>query len=257
MSPEERRDRIVALVRERERVSVDDLAGLLAASRETIRRDLAELDSRGWLKKFHGGAGLPEPGRYGRTDEGPFSDRLRENGAAKRAIARRAIALFQSGDSLFVDTGTTTLLFAEELARARGLTVITNSAPIAALAARGEDNAVFLIGGRYREAGGENLGAIAIEQLRRFHALHAVLTVGAVGEEGISDFDAEEADVARAMIEQARRVTVLADHSKFGRSGLFALAPLSGVDRIVTDVAPRPEMAERLLASGVELLVAS
>ncbi|MCK0196622.1 DeoR/GlpR family DNA-binding transcription regulator [Ancylobacter sp. 6x-1] len=256
MTPRQRRDRIVELVRQHERMSVDALAEQLAASRETIRRDLAELDGRGWLRKVHGGASLPEPGSQGRVAEGPFSERLRENGPAKRAIARRAAALFRPGDSLFVDTGTTTLCFAEELALARGLTVITNSTPIAALAARGEGSTVFLIGGRYRESGGENLGPIAIEQLQRFHALHAVLTIGAIGRDGVSDFDEAEAEIARMMIRQARSVTVLADGSKFAGAGIFSVAPLAEIDRLVTDAPPPAAMADRLIADGVEVLLA-
>jgi DeoR family glycerol-3-phosphate regulon repressor len=256
MTPEDRRTRIVELVRARERVTVDALADLLDASRETIRRDLSELDQRGWLRKFHGGATLPEPGLYGRAEEGPFSERMRENTAAKRAIARRAISLFQPGDSLFIDTGTTTLLFAEEVARSHDLTIITNSAQIAALAARGDGNKVFLIGGRYRDAGAENLGAIAVDQVQRFHTLHAVLTVGAIDDCGISDFDEEEAELARAMIKQARRVTVLADASKFTRSSLFAVAPLTEVSRIVTDAAPSGAMERSLLAAGVDVISA-
>ncbi|BCJ90403.1 DeoR family transcriptional regulator [Terrihabitans soli] len=257
MTPEDRRNRIVELVRARERVTVDALADLLDASRETIRRDLSELDARGWLRKFHGGASLPEPGLYGRSEEGPFSERMRQNTAAKRAIARRAISLFRPGDSLFIDTGTTTLLFAEEIARSRDLTVITNSAQIASLVARGEGNSVFLIGGRYREAGAENLGTMAVEQVRRFHALHAVLTVGAIDESGISDFDEEEAELARAMIERARRVTVLADASKVACSSLFAVAPLPGVHRLITDAAPSGAMEKALVSAGVDVVLSS
>ncbi|GAB4068454.1 hypothetical protein GCM10028812_26810 [Ancylobacter sonchi] len=171
-------------------------------------------------------------------EEGPFSERLRDNSAAKRLIARRAIGLFRPGDSPFVDTGTTTLCFAEQLSVARDLTIMTNSVRIAALAARGEGSKVFLVGGRHREAGAENVGPIAVERLKRFHALHAVLTVGAIDADGIDDFHEEEAKVARAMIRQARGVTIPADRFKFDGAGLFRIAPLSDIDRIVADAPP-------------------
>ena len=157
---------------------------------------------------------------------------------------------------MFVDTGTTTLLFAEELAQASGLTVITNSAAIAALAARSTSNTTFLIGGEYRADGTESLGPLAVEQIGRFHAVHAVLAVGSVETVGILDFDLKEAEVARAMIAQARSVTVLADASKFGRGGLIKVAPLSAVERIITEAEPPRGIASALRDAGVSIIVA-
>lgn len=246
------------MVRERERVTVDALAELLGTSRETIRRDLTDLAERGRVRKIHGGATLAEPrGATPEADiEGSFQGRLLEHAEAKRAIARRAIQLFEPGDTLFVDTGTTTLLFAEELAMASGLTVITNSAAIAALAARGTSNSTFLIGGEYRAESTENLGPIAIEQINQFHAIHAVLAVGSIETVGILDFDLREADVARAMITQSRSVTVLADASKFGRGGLIKVAPLEAVHRVVTESEPPQAIADALEDAGVSVIKA-
>lgn len=244
------------MVRERERVTVDALAEALGTSKETIRRDLTDLADRGRLRKIHGGATLAEPRAYGPDFEGPFQARLLENADAKLAIARRAIQLFEPGETMFVDTGTTTLLFSEELAQASGFTIITNSAAIAASAARGTSNTTFLIGGEYRADGTESLGPLAVEQIARFHAAHAVLAVGSVEAVGILDFDLKEAEVARAMIAQARSVTVLADASKFGRGGLIKVAPLSAVERIITEVEPSGEIAIALKDAGVSVIVA-
>lgn len=255
MRPNDRRERIEQVVRERERVTVDALAELLGTSRETIRRDLTDLAERGRVRKIHGGATLAEP-RLTEDVEGSFQGRLLENADAKRAIARRAVQLFQPGDTLFVDTGTTTLWFAEELSSATGLTIITNSAAIAALASRGPSSATFLIGGEYRADGTENLGPLAVEQIGHFHATHAVLAAGSVEAVGVLDFDVREADVARAMIAQARFVTVLADASKFGRGGLIKVATLDVITRLVTDSDPPGEIASALNDAGTELVKA-
>jgi DeoR/GlpR family transcriptional regulator of sugar metabolism len=257
MRPTIRRERIEQVVRERERVTVDALAELLGTSRETIRRDLTDLAERGRVRKIHGGATMSEPKVPDTDFEGSFQGRLLENADAKRAIARRAIQLFQPGDTLFVDTGTTTLWFAEELAAAAGLTVITNSAAIAALAARGASNATYLVGGEYKADGTENLGPLAVEQIGHFHAIHAVLAVGSIESVGILDFDVREADVARAMIAQARSVTVLADASKFHRGGLIKVAGLDAVARIVTEAAPPDEIAVALSDAGAEVILAT
>jgi DeoR/GlpR family transcriptional regulator of sugar metabolism len=257
LRPNARRERIEQMVRERERVTVDALAEMLGTSRETIRRDLTDLAERGRVRKIHGGATIAEPRLPEMDVEGSFQGRLLENSEAKRAIARRAIQLFEPGDTMFVDTGTTTLLFAEELALASGLTVITNSAAIAALAARSASNSTFLIGGEYRGDGTENLGPLAIEQIGRFHATHAVLAVGSVETVGILDFDVREVDVARAMIAQARSVTVLADASKFGRGGLIKVAALEAVSRVVTETEPPAEIANALRDAGVSVIKAA
>lgn len=257
MRPSLRRERIEQVVREREHVTVDALAELLGTSRETIRRDLVELADRGRVRKVHGGATIAEIKTPEVDIEGSFQSRVLVNAEAKRAIARRASRLFQPGDTLFVDTGTTTLFFAEELAMASGLTVITNSAAIAALAARGSSNLTFLVGGEYRADGTENLGPLAVEQIGHFHAIHAVLSVGSVETVGILDFDVREADVARAMIAQSRSVTVLADTSKFGRGGLIKIAELDAVTRVVTEADPPADIASALKQAGTELVLAS
>ena len=250
MGPEQRRDRIVDLLRERERVSVEFLAAELAASPETLRRDLAALPDRGLIRKFHGGASLPES-----AGEGAFHTRLSEHPREKRAVARRAAALFSPGDTLFVDTGTTTLAFAEELARGTGLTVVTNSATIAQLLGR-SGNRAFLVGGEYRDEAAQTLGALAVDQIGRFHAGHAVLTVGAIEPAGVMDYDLGEAELARAMIAQAQTVTVIADASKLGRRGLFLVCPLARIDRLVVDAPATGALADALRAAGVEVILA-
>jgi DeoR/GlpR family transcriptional regulator of sugar metabolism len=242
--------------RDRNRVTVDQLANLLQASKETIRRDLTELAERGIIRKVHGGAttlGLSLPAD---CSESPFALRLQANLRAKRAIARKAASLFGADDTLFIDAGSTTLYFAEELARRPSLTVITNSIAIVGIIARaGAGHRSFLIGGEYREEVGETVGALTVEQIRRFHAAHAVLTVGAIESGGIMDYDLGEAEVARAMVAQARSVTVIADSSKFGRAGLFQVGPLEAIDRLVTERAPERTIGEALLAAGVDIIV--
>ncbi|WP_299724497.1 DeoR/GlpR family DNA-binding transcription regulator [Devosia sp.] len=250
--PEDRRERIVDLVRARRSVSVDELAESLDISRETIRRDLTELAGRRLLRKVHGGATLPEL-----QGEGAFAVRMGERAAEKRAIARRAAELFSPGDTLFVDTGTTTLAFAEELARRHELTVITNSLGIAQIMGRaGNGHAVYLLGGAFSEDASETLGSLAVDQIGTFHAAHAVLTVGAVNETGLQDFNLEEAQIARAMLRQARVVTVLADDSKFEQHALFPIAPLGKINRLVSNAAPGAELSASLREAGVEMIVA-
>lgn len=251
MRAAERRDRIVGLIAEHQRMTVEALAHLLGASQETIRRDLTELDAKHLLRKIHGGATVS-----GSIGEGAFQRRMVENLPGKRAIAAAAIQLFQPGEALCIDTGSTTLAFAAELARRGDLTVITNAAGIAQQAARGGHH-TFLLGGEHRADAGENVGPLVLQQLAGFSPDHAVLTVGGITEAGIHDFDLQEAMIARAMIERCRSVTVLADAAKFGRPALFPLCGLAGLHRIVTDAPPPPPLAVALKAAGIDLVVAA
>jgi DeoR/GlpR family transcriptional regulator of sugar metabolism len=252
----ERRERILEIVRQKQRASVDDLAEELDASRETIRRDLTDLAIRGLVRKFHGGATLPEASQADEITEGSFHLRIGENVEQKRSIAHAAAKLFSPGDTLFVDTGSTTIVFAEELGKVPGLTVITNSVLIAQTVAKGSGaSRVFLLGGEFNEEVSETLGALVINQIQNFHARHVVLTIGAITPNGILDFSMAETEVARAMIEQASEVTVLADFSKVNKAGLFQLCPLSSIDRLVIDQAPSEPLAAALKNANVEVIV--
>jgi DeoR family glycerol-3-phosphate regulon repressor len=250
MKPVFRRERIIDLVRERERMAVDELAELLGSSRETIRRDLTALADRGRLRKFHGGAMLPEMYR-----EGSFPARLSESVREKRAIARTAASLFKPGDTIFIDVGTTTLLFAEALAHQNGLTIITNGPRIGRIMAQAGSQ-VFVIGGEYRLDADEMVGALSAEQIARFHASHVVLTIGGLSRNGAMDYSLDEAQVARAMIAQARHVTIIADGSKLGRDALFQVCPLDAIDRLVVDISPDVGLGQTLAEAGVEVIIA-
>lgn len=248
MTPSARRDAILHKARSGQKLEVEALALQFAASRETIRRDLAKLDGQGLLRRVHGGA--TATGRA--VDEGPFHDRMRQQVAAKRAIARHVASGLMPGDSLFIDTGSTTLILAEEIAQRKGLIIITNSADIAALCEKGEGNRVLLIGGEFRAAGRETVGPLAVAQIAQLRAARAILTVAAVSERGIFDVDPQEAEVARAMVAQADEVTVLADASKMGRTGVFEVCPMAKVGRIVTDSLASP-LRRAIEAVGVQV----
>ncbi|AWN15444.1 DeoR/GlpR family DNA-binding transcription regulator [Salinisphaera sp. LB1] len=251
MNALDRRQRILEWLRLKRRVTVAWLAEQTGASLETIRRDLAGLASEGLVEKFHGGAAIPDNPAY----ENAFATRMYEQVDAKTAVAETAAALFAAGDSLFVDTGTTTLLFARALAGQRGLTVITNCVRIAQALGESE-NRVFLIGGEYEPDAQEAVGTFAQDQIARFNAAHVVITAGALDAGGVMDFSLAEADVARAMIAQADTVTVLADASKLGRRALFKVIPLARIDRLVVDAEPDAELRDVLDEAGVALYIA-
>ena len=251
MNPRVRQAEILDFVRQNGRATVEELARRFEASRETIRRDLSALSEGGQIQKIHGGAKIPDI-----HGEGPFRERMAANAEAKRAIARSGAALISPGDTLFIDTGSTTLIFAEALAERESLTVVTNSTAIArAIGGGGLSQAIFLLGGSYDSDNQETRGPMAIRQIGAFRLQHAVITVGGVhATAGLTDFDFAESQVAGAMIENAEKLIVLADSSKFDRTGPFAVGSLGQMDYLVSDARPSGKLGEALDRTDVSIV---
>ena len=183
----------------------------------------------------------------------PFRERLATNAVAKRIIAEKVVRLIAPGETLLIDTGSTTLMCAEELCKIEGLTVITNSARIATvMAERGNRTSVFLLGGRFDGDNQETVGPTAIQEIQSFHADHALITIGALDEgAGATDFSFDEAQVAKAMLEAADGVIVVADSSKFRQRATFTVCPLERIDALVTDRAPPAPLQTALAEARV------
>jgi len=248
-----RRAKVVEIIRKNKRATVDELAEVLGISRETIRRDLTSLANSGKIQKVHGGAALP--GNFG---EGSFQQRMSDNAEAKARIATAASKLFFTGETLFVDTGSTTLYFAEKLSEISDLTIVTNSTEIAsAVSSSASGNRTFLLGGEFSPGNRQTVGTMVAAQIRSFRAHHTVLTVGALdGKTGVMDYNIEEAQLARAMIEQSEFVTVLIDSSKFNEVASFEVCSLAQIDRLVCDTAPPDTLGDALAAAGVQVILA-
>lgn len=252
MKLELRQTKLIEIVRRKEKVSVDELANLLGASRETIRRDLTQLSEIGKILKVHGGARMPRV-----MGEGPFKQRLSENVDAKMKIAKAAASLVEPGETLFIDTGSTTLLFVEAIAAIPHLTIVTNSTEIArTIATANTSSRAFLLGGEFSADNSQTVGTMATTHIRSFRAHHAFLTIGALdARSGAMDFNIEEAQIARAMIEQSETITVLADSSKLGGLASFEVCPLAAIDRLVTDLAPPPDILEAFEADDGKIVL--
>jgi DeoR family glycerol-3-phosphate regulon repressor len=228
------------------------LAQRLGVSAETLRRDLRALEEGGAVVRLHGAAELA-----GRRGEAPFRARMRDNAAAKQAIAALFAAMVRPGESLMLDTGTTTSFVARALVRHRRLTVVTNSTDVARILAGGEGNRVFLAGGELRPDSGAVLGGQAIRFAQGFRVDHAVISAGGLDAGEVTDFDAAEAAFAQAVLERGGRRVLVTDATKFGRRGLVTVAPLAGLDLLVTDAPPPPPLRAALAAAGVALRCAA
>ncbi len=253
MKIKRRQAKILEIIRKEERASVEYLAVKLDISRETIRRDLTDLAKVDKVQKIHGGATLPQ--HFG---EASFQQRMSDNAFEKAKIASKALQFFTSGETIFIDTGSTTLYFAEKLSEISGLTIVTNSTELARIiSSSNSDNQVFLLGGEFSSDNRQTVGTMAISQIRQFRAHHAVLTVGALdGRTGAMDYNIEEAQIASAMIEQSQSLTVLMDSSKYDQLASFEVCSLEKIDRLICDKLPTDKLLEFLQVADVDVILA-
>ncbi|MBX3567774.1 MAG: DeoR/GlpR transcriptional regulator [Rhizobiaceae bacterium] len=252
MNHSKRHGEILRLVQEAGTITIADLATRLGVSLETVRRDVKPLTGDGSVLKMHGAIGLPAL-----AGEAPFERRMRENADAKRAIARAVAATIKDGDSVMLDTGTTTSFLARELTAHRRLTVITNSSDIARTLATVNGNKVYMAGGELRSDSGAAFGGSAVDFVSRFSVNHSVISTGAVDAVmGVMDFDLEEAEFARMVLSRGARRLVVTDHSKFGRQGLVQVCGFEGFGELFCDRAPPADLAAALSTAGVRLAVA-
>ena len=233
-------------------MAVSDLAERLGVSLETIRRDIKPLAESGAVLRMHGAVALPSA-----LGEAPFEKRMREMSAAKKKIAECVAGTVTDGESLMLDTGTTTSFLARELLGHRRLTVITNSSDIARVLASVNGNRVYMAGGEIRPDSGAVFGMSAIEFIARFSVDHAIISAGAVDPSGILDYALDEAEFARTVLSRGRRKLVVTDSSKFTRAGLIQVCAFGDISELVTDAAPPSEIAEAVRAADARLTIAS
>lgn len=251
---EERRRRVVELVEAHERVTVDDLVSRFGVSAVTIRADLEALARSGLLIRSHGGALR----RTESQDDIPIPVKETLHHAEKVQIAQAAIRMVKDGDTIMLDSGTTTAEIARQLRfqRFSALNVITNALNIAMELAAVPSVRLIMVGGILRHMSYSLAGPHAEHTLRALHADRLFLGVDGLDPEiGLMTPDVLEAQLNAAMIHVSREVVVVADSSKFQKRSLSVIAPLSSVHRVITDHGVSAETLAALRARSVEVTV--
>ncbi|WP_246053138.1 DeoR/GlpR family DNA-binding transcription regulator [Actinocorallia herbida] len=245
----ERLSRIVEAVRASGEVSVIELALLTGASEMTIRRDLDVLSGRGVLTRFRGGA----RSLLLRGEEPPFGMREREGVETKRAIAAVVAGLIADGESVVVDSGTTCL----EVARAlepRRLTIMPLSLHAANALTGAASIHLLLPGGEPRPAELALTGPLAEASLAALRFDTAVIgCCGISPTDGLTTHDLADAAVKRAAIASSRRVIAAAEATKFSRTALAHVAPITAFDAVVTDDTLPEDTGTALAAAGISV----
>jgi len=242
MLARQRQAAIADRVRVNGAVRVADLVAELGVSDMTIRRDLEALAERGLLTKVHGGATVVNPGS---TDEPGFAAKAARQRPEKLAIAAHAAGFVAPGSAIALSAGTTTVELARSLVDVPGLTVVTNSVPVADVFYRADrpDRTVVLTGGE-RTPSDALVGPIALTTIRTLHPDVVFLGVhGMSARAGFTTPNLMEADTNRALIAAGERLVVLADSTKWGTVGIASMGELSEADVLVTDVGISDEAA--------------
>jgi DeoR family transcriptional regulator of aga operon len=235
------------------RVLVKDLGPRFETSQVTIRKDLEILHSRGLVYRTHGGA---LPVTTGALLDPSLREKEKLHRKEKQLIGVAAARLVQEGESIILDSGTTTTALARNLREFRHLTVITNAVNIAAELA-GTAVEVILTGGILRENSFSLVGPLAEETLHRLSA--DICFMGVDGFDvhfGMTTPNLLEASVNRVMVEIAKRVVVVCDSSKFGRRSLSLIAPASSVQQAVTDSRVSKSDLKALADAGIQVTLA-
>lgn len=251
--PRQRQDVIQNLLRTRRFATVRELASAVGVSQMTVRRDLHTLQSDGQVRRVFGGAqDTTAAPAEAAVQEQRVSERMAESREAKVAIACRAAELVRDGDTVGLDGSTTAVHLARRL-RGRAITVVTNNLTVVDELAGGAAS-VFVPGGMLRETTRTLVGETAIAALEPLGADIVFFScTGFHAAAGISDSNAEEVAVKRALFRLAERRVALVDGSKFGRLSLLKLIDLEDVESVVTEALPGPDLLETLNAAGTRV----
>jgi DeoR family transcriptional regulator, fructose operon transcriptional repressor len=254
MLPTQRRQAILAQVREQAAVSAEDLSQQFTVSVETIRRDLRRLQRAGLLERVYGGATRPS----GRSSEGSFAARSGRNTERKRAIAALAASLVEPDETIVIDIGTTALEVARALPASFAGRVLTNSVPAAMELSGRADIEVLLSGGQVRPGDGACSGAHAEAFFAEFYADRAFLGSGGLHPEaGLTDYYPAEVVVRRTIVAHTAKNYVLADSSKLGVIAVRRVCELGKLTAVLTDDTENHAAAEALAAEDVTLMRAA
>ena len=232
MNNYERKKLIEKILREREFVTVNELAKLIFASEATVRRELTEMQNEGIVRRTHGGASISQITQ----DESAYSARDRMMKPQKRAIAAECAKRIGEGSSVFLDSSSTVGSIIPFLAEKKNLSVLTNGIRTALEISRFGNIEVFVIGGKLLPNSNSIIGATTLSSLKNFCFDFAVLSASGLNESGVfTDFNAEQSELKKAAAAEAVKTFILVDSSKVGETFMNKTFTPTDVDELFTD----------------------
>lgn len=252
MLAEERRQLILELLQQNQRIVAKELADRFQLSVDSIRRDLSIMEEQGLLKKTYGGA-IP----ITKLREQPLPEHIRyaEASPHQDAISHRAASFIQKNDTVFIGGSGIHYGMLKHLPSTFSYTVVTNSLKIAQMIREWTLIDAYLIGGQLRPDSGNIIDSLALEQIGRFSVDIAFLTGGAISGKGISTATPAGAAFARAVSAIARTKIVLAPHEKLGNDMFASSVSIQEFDILITDKKAPPSILQQIASKGVEVII--
>jgi DeoR family fructose operon transcriptional repressor len=249
--PIARQAKLVELVNEKGQVTVSELVSRFGVSRDTIRRDLTQLESRKLILRTHGGAVSADHTAI----ITPLGSRMDTQVSAKQRIGRAAASLIRDGETLIINGGSTTTYFVSELSERHDLTIVTNNLRVLPALPEQSLRAVYLLGGTYLHNTQSIVGFDGFASMPLINVNTAVIGVAGISAAGFSTGPIEEAHATRAIMQISRRTVVVADRSKFNLVAFAWIAELKQIEHFVTDAMPDGSLRAALEEAEVEILV--
>ena len=254
----ERISEILKILERDGRVEVNELASLFKASRETIRRDLRDMEEKGLLQRTHGGA-VPGRAITSGKPEYPVAVREIQRVKEKNAICKSAAGFISNGDSIFVDNSSTCLYLLQYLPADMQITLITNSVKLILGSLESEHGNLtsICLGGFFNASNLSTYGNISQRNAADFYPNRSFMSCAGIRlPDGLTDSSILEVDTKRLMIEHSQEVFILADYTKFERTGPVFLSSFASIDYLITDQSARPDQYAALKEAGVEVITA-
>jgi DeoR/GlpR family transcriptional regulator of sugar metabolism len=253
MLPNQRREKILEMIREDGHAKVLQLSKIFKVTEVTVRQDLEKLEKEGYIIREHGGAYLKNVGLNVKN----ITLQNQEFLAEKAAIAQKAIEFIHDGDTIILDSGSTTTEIARTIQGYRNLTVITNSLNIALILGAGPEINLVLTGGEFKAPTLSLTGQKAADFFDDLHVDKLFLaTAGITLKAGLTYPSISDICVKRAMIESANEVILVADSSKVGKSSFASLGALSLIDYLITDSNIKDEDVEMFQKNDIKMILA-
>ncbi len=253
MLPNQRRQEILEMIREDGHAKVMQLSKIFKVTEVTIRQDLEKLEKEGYIEREHGGAYLKNIGLNVKN----ITLRNQEHLVEKEAIARKAVEFIHDGDTIILDSGSTTTEIAKLLLGFKNLTVITNSLNIALTLGADPEINLVITGGEFKAPTLSLTGQKAADFFNDLHVDKLFLaTAGITLKAGLTYPSISDIVVKRAMIESANTVYLVADSSKIGKSSFASLGALSLIDYLITNSNISKEDSLRLQQNDIRLIIA-
>lgn len=254
MLPNQRKEKIIEMLKEDGSAKVAELARIFKVTEVTIRQDLEKLETEGLIIREHGGAYLKNVADQVQS----FSLANQDNLDKKAIIARKCLEFIEDGDTIILDSGSTTTEIAKLLRGRKNLTIITNALNIALLLGVEPNIEVIMTGGEFKPPTLSLTGQKAADFFKGLNVQKLFLaTAGISLKSGLTYPSISDLVVKKAMIEASEMTYLVADSTKIGKSALASLGALSLIDYIITDEGIEEKHKQVFKDNEIELIIAN